>query len=45
MKKTQLKKVLKPIIKECIHEILLREGLLADVITEVSKRVWSTPHK
>ena len=35
MKKSELKKVIKPLVKECISEVLLTEGLLASVIAEV----------
>lgn len=36
MKKSELKKVLKPLIKECIKEVLLEEtGVLAKVVNEV----------
>jgi len=37
MKKAELKKYFKPIIKECVKEMLLEEGLLSNVITEVLK--------
>ena len=37
MKKTDLKKILKPLVKECIQEALLEEGLLSNVIAEVVK--------
>ena len=37
MKKADLKKVLKPLVKECIQEALLEEGLLSNVIAEVVK--------
>jgi hypothetical protein len=37
MKKSEFKKVLKPIVKECIQEVLLEEGLLSNVISEVVK--------
>jgi len=37
MKKDQLKKSLRPIVKECIHEILLEEGMLSTIISEVVK--------
>ena len=37
MKKADLKKVLKPIVKECIQQALLEEGLLSNVIAEVVK--------
>jgi len=35
MKKEQLKKVLRPIIKECLYDIIINEGLLSNVISEV----------
>ena len=37
MKKSDLKKILKPIVKECIQEAFLEEGLLSNVIAEVVK--------
>ena len=37
MKKAELKKVIKPLVKECIHEVLLEEGLLSNVVSEVAK--------
>ena len=37
MKKADLKKILKPLVKECIQEALLEEGLLSNVIAEVVK--------
>jgi len=37
MKKAELKKVIKPLVKECIHEVLLEEGLLSNVVAEVAK--------
>jgi hypothetical protein len=37
MKKDELKKVLKPLVKQCINEVLLEEGLLSTVIAEVMK--------
>ena len=42
MKKSELKKVLKPIVKECIQETLLEEGLLASVISEVVRGLGTT---
>ena len=36
MKKSELKKLLKPIIKECIQESFLEEGMLSSLIREVS---------
>ena len=35
MKKSELKKIIKPLVKECINEVLLEEGLLSGVVTEV----------
>jgi hypothetical protein len=37
MKKDDLKKLIKPLVKECIHEVLLEEGLLSNVVEEVAK--------
>jgi len=37
MKKSQLKATLKPIVKECITEVLLEQGLLSNIISEVVK--------
>tara|TARA_R110000824_G_scaffold97346_4_gene232692 strand:+ start:682 stop:1107 length:426 start_codon:yes stop_codon:yes gene_type:complete len=37
MKKDELKKLIKPLVKECIHEVLLEEGLLSSIVSEVAK--------
>ena len=37
MKKSDLKKLIKPLVKECIHEVLIEEGLLANVVAEVAQ--------
>ena len=37
MKKNDLKTLIKPLVKECIHEVLLEEGLLSNIVTEVAK--------
>ena len=37
MKKADLKQIIKPLVKECIHEVLLEEGLLSNVVAEVAK--------
>jgi hypothetical protein len=37
MKREQLKKLIKPIIKECIHEVIIEEGILTKVVAEVAK--------
>jgi hypothetical protein len=41
MKKTELKQLIKPLVKECIHEVLLEEGLLSNVVSEVAKGLQS----
>jgi|TARA_R110000824_G_scaffold39177_4_gene118741 hypothetical protein len=37
MNKNELKKLIKPVVKECIHEVLLEEGLLSNIVSEVAK--------
>jgi len=37
MKKSELKKALKPLIKECIKEVIFEEGVLSGLITEVAQ--------
>ena len=37
MKKSDLKQLVKPLVKECIHEVLIEEGLLSNVVSEVAK--------
>ena len=37
MKRSDLKKVIKPLVKECIHEVLLEEGLLSNIVSEVAQ--------
>jgi|TARA_R110000824_G_scaffold176720_2_gene355861 hypothetical protein len=37
MKKSELKNIIKPLVKECITEALIEEGLLSNVISEVMK--------
>ena len=37
MNKDQLKKTLRPIIKECIKEVIFEEGILSSIISEVVK--------
>jgi hypothetical protein len=36
MRKSDLKKLIKPIVKECIQESLLEDGVLSKVISEVT---------
>ena len=35
MNKKDLKQIMKPLVKECINEILIEEGLLSNVVSEV----------
>ena len=39
MKKSELKNILKPLVKECIQEALIEEGLLSTVVSEVMKGI------
>ena len=41
MKKSDLKRLIKPVVKECIHEVLLEEGLLSNVVSEVARGLHS----
>ena len=43
MKKSDLKELIKPLVKECIHEVLLEEGLLSNVVSEVAKGLHTAP--
>ncbi len=42
MKKSELKKILRPLVKECIHEVLLQEGLLSSIVAEVYSGINGT---
>ena len=35
MKKDEMKKILKPLIRECIKEVIFEDGILSSVISEV----------
>tara|TARA_Y100000310_G_C20490662_1_gene719041 strand:+ start:410 stop:856 length:447 start_codon:yes stop_codon:yes gene_type:complete len=35
MKKSELKQVLRPLIKECIREVIFEEGMLSGIVSEV----------
>ena len=37
LKKSELKKILKPIVQECIRESILEDGVLSTIIAEVMK--------
>ena len=41
MKKSEFKKLIKPIVQECIKESLLEDGLISGVIAEVVKGMSS----
>ena len=41
MKKEQLQKILKPLIKECIKEVIFEEGVLSNIIKEVAVGIGS----
>ena len=43
MKKSELKRILKPLINECVREIILDEGVLSGIISEVARGVSAAP--
>jgi hypothetical protein len=43
MNKAQLKKLIKPVVKECIQEVLLEEGLLTEVVAQVATGITRQP--
>ncbi len=43
MKKSELKKILKPLVTECIKESLLEDGLISGVIAEVVRGMNAAP--
>ena len=43
MKSNELKKVLKPLIKQTIREVLLEEGILSQVVSEVVRGMGAQP--
>lgn len=43
MNKNELKKVLKPLIKECIKEVMFEDGTLSSIIAEVMKGTQQSP--
>ncbi len=36
MKRSELKKLIKPLVKECVQETILNDGLLSNIISEVA---------
>jgi hypothetical protein len=44
MKRSELKKIIKPLVVECINEALLSEqGVLSSIVSEVAKGISSAP--
>jgi hypothetical protein len=43
MNKSQLKKLIKPVVKECIQEVLIEEGLLTEVVAQVASGMSRQP--
>ena len=43
MNKAQLKKLIKPVVKECIQEVLIEEGLLTEVVSQVAAGMTRQP--
>ena len=43
MNKPQLKKLIKPVVKECIQEVLIEEGLLTEVVAQVTAGMSRQP--
>jgi len=37
MKKADLKQLIRPLVKECIHEVLIEEGMLSNIVSEVAQ--------
>jgi len=43
MNKTQSKALIKPVVKECIQEVLIEEGLLTEVVSQVAAGMNQQP--
>ena len=41
MKKSELKKILKPLVEECVRDALIEGGLLSNVVSEVARGLTS----
>ncbi len=41
MNKTELKKILKPLIKQCIKEVIFEDGTLSNIVSEVARGLGS----
>ena len=35
MKKSELKSIIKPIVEDCVREVLLKQGILSTMISEI----------
>ena len=42
MKSSELKRILKPLIKEAVKEIILEEGILSKIVSEVAQGMGGT---
>jgi transcriptional accessory protein Tex/SPT6 len=45
MNKKQLKQLIKPLVQQCVNEILLEEGMLSGIIREVASGLNTSPEK
>ena len=43
MKKSELKTILKPLVKECIKEVMFEDGVLSSIISEVARGMKTIP--
>lgn len=43
MNKSDLKQLIKPLVKECIQEVLLEEGMLSNIVSEVVQGMQARP--
>jgi len=43
MKKSELAKILKPLIKECVKEVIFEEGVLSGIVSEVVQGMGAIP--
>ena len=43
MKKNEFKKILKPLIRQTVKEVILEEGLLSGIVAEVARGMSAAP--
>ena len=43
MKKSELRQILKPLVKECVKEAIFEEGVLSNIISEVVQGLGAQP--